>query len=670
MARFRTLNIAILLATAITAARGSDARAEGPSPTIDPKSAAPPAPVSVAPATISGHFAVPSPVAEASALEPPDATAAAAGPAPDPDLVGSEVVEVWAERPDKPFDRDTELRLTGEELAARGVTDLAGALALVPELVVRDGGRGGQIVDIRGARKNDVKILVDGIAVADPYYGTFDVSSIPVTDIAQLRVSTQPSSPIDGTGGAGGVIEVHTRDAIGGRMIIGRALSSSMPTLGASATARAPIGRWLGVRASATEALGFRDLALPVGAVPEDHRATSGAVRVEYRRGDRRVVLDGALDHRGYVVPPSEDQPGDILVVDGETSLRVGAQLEDRIGRWQLESHGYAQSMARRSRYYPDATLMTPSAREDLAALRTGGAALATRPIGTTARAIASLAFDHESADVTTDHGTVTGATSIAQAAAGGQYEDGAWRVDGAVGAAVPLGLGAAPWPEGKLTVTARPTPALAIAVTVARKGRLPVLRDRFRPDIGNRALGPERADFAEVKVMIAPVPALQIEHAGYARRTHGLIHFDPATAMLVNLGTVDLIGLDSRATWTVSRRWSAGASYGYMRADAPGTATPPLDFLPTHRGDAWVGVAPWARLALRAEVRHVGWRTDRGQALRSYDTVEVTASARLGGDWLAVARCDDVTDARWQIRSDVRSIGRIVSVAVEGTWK
>lgn len=663
MAWFRTRNAAILLATTLLAGQGSLAAAEGsdPSPT--------PAPT---------HASVPSPVAAAAAAEPPDgaATAAPSDPAPTPAptdeelLLGSEVVEVWAERPDKPFDRDTELRLTGEELAARGATDLASALALVPELVVRDGGRGGQIVDIRGARKNDVKILVDGIAVADPYYGTFDVSSIPVTDIEQIRVSTQPSSPIDGTGGAGGVIEVHTRDAVGGRLLIGRALSSTTPSLGASATGRVGLGRFLGLRASATTELGFRDLAMPTGAIDEAHRATTGALRGEYRRGTRRAVVDGSLDHRSYVVPPSEDQPGNILVVEGETSARVGAQLEDRWGAWQLESHGYAQTMSRRSRYYSDAALMTVSALEDLSAFRTGGAALATRPLGKTARAVASLGLDHESADVTTDHGQTSGATSIAQLGLGGQYEDGAWRVDGAAGAAVPLGLGADPWPEGKLTVTARPDPALAVAVTLARKGRLPVLRDRFRPDIGNRALGPERADFGEAKVTLTPTTGLTIESAGYLRRTHGLIHFDPAAAMLVNLGTVDVLGLDARAAWTISGAISAGASYGFMRADAPDNPNEPLDFLPAHRGDAWVAYTPWSRLALRAQARHVGWRNDRGLALRSYDTLDLTATARLGGDWMAVARCDDATDVRWQVRSDVTSIGRVVSLAIEGTWK
>ena len=78
---------------------------------------------------------------------------------PDEDLVKlsqGEAIEIFDERPDKPFDRDTEVRLTGEQLAARGAVDLGTALALLPDVIVRDAGRGGFNVDIRGARKGAV----------------------------------------------------------------------------------------------------------------------------------------------------------------------------------------------------------------------------------------------------------------------------------------------------------------------------------------------------------------------------------------------------------------------------------------------------------------------------------------------------------------------------------
>src|SRR5690349_25155812 len=84
-------------------------------------------------------------------------------------LAEGEAIEIFDERPDKPFDRDTEVRLTGEELAARGAVDLKSALALLPDVTVRESGRGGFQVDIRGARKGEVPIVIAGVIVLDPW---------------------------------------------------------------------------------------------------------------------------------------------------------------------------------------------------------------------------------------------------------------------------------------------------------------------------------------------------------------------------------------------------------------------------------------------------------------------------------------------------------------------
>ena len=96
---------------------------------------------------------------EARAEEPGSETTAkssmatAPGELSDEDLLKmseGETITVFAERPDKPFDRDTTVRLTGEQLAARGATDLGTALALLTDVIVRDAGRGGSNIDVRG----------------------------------------------------------------------------------------------------------------------------------------------------------------------------------------------------------------------------------------------------------------------------------------------------------------------------------------------------------------------------------------------------------------------------------------------------------------------------------------------------------------------------------------
>lgn len=337
-----------------------------------------------------------------------------------------EVITVFDERPEKPFDRDTELRLTGEELAARGATDLATALALLPDVTVREAGRGGLIVDIRGARKGAVRVLVDGVALSDPYYGTFDVSTIPVTDIEQIRVSTSPASPIDGPGGPGGVIEVHTRDAVGPKLVVTRMTTDSMPTLGASATGRVIVAPTWAVRPSMSVAFGRHDFDTAMdGATVEDRRrATTGGLRVEHRGARRRLVVDAFADDRRYVAPPSDElATALILLVDRETTGRLGAGYDHDVGadkKLQVQARAWLHATSRLSRNFRDAALVDQANAEDLSAVRAGARGLVTRPIGTSARWIAAVTVDHERAraEVEREAGAETAIMTASAAAA------------------------------------------------------------------------------------------------------------------------------------------------------------------------------------------------------------------------------------------------------------
>jgi hypothetical protein len=411
------------------------------------------------------------------------------------ELANAEVIEVYAERADKPFDRDTEVRLTGEQLAARGATDLATALALLPDVNVREAGRGGFNIDIRGARKGAVSIFIDGVLVSDPFYGTFDVASIPITDIVQIRVSTTPQSPIDGPGGPGGVIEVHTRDAIGPQVVVARLTGDSLPTFGLSGTARAALAKHLALRVSGSGLAGARDMELPMNAsIGESRRAATGSARLEYRRGSRRIAVDGFIDDRHYISPPSaESMVTAILLIDRETTTRATIKADDKIGKLQLQGQSWVHALDRRSRIFGDPALENVFASEDLSALRVGGMALATAPIAKDFRWAAAASFNRESARVASSTGEVhEGDITISELALDAQYERKRVRADLAVGVALPLDVdGADPWPEAKLATKLRAHRDLELTGTVAYKGRVPALRERFDITIGNPSSGP-----------------------------------------------------------------------------------------------------------------------------------------------------------------------------------
>ncbi len=295
--------------------------------------------------------------ATAAAEPAKDETTAPAAPLTDQQLLEqslAETVEIYDERPDKPFDRDTEVRLTGEQLAARGATDLGTALALLPDVTVRDAGRGGFNIDIRGGRKGEVAILIDGVPITDPYIGTFDVSTIPITDIVQIRVSTTPQSPIDGPNGSGGVVEVLTRDAIGPQIVIARLAMDTLPTFGMSGTARAALSEHTALRISMTGLMGAHDYNIDgVQSVGQDRHQATGAARFEYRDGDRRLVVDGFIDNRHYLQDPG-DVPSTYTLTDAESSQRLSAKLDDKYGKLQIQAEGWIHYLERRTTSFSD----------------------------------------------------------------------------------------------------------------------------------------------------------------------------------------------------------------------------------------------------------------------------------------------------------------------------
>ncbi|HEY0189492.1 MAG TPA: TonB-dependent receptor [Kofleriaceae bacterium] len=590
-------------------------------------------------------------------------------------LAEGESIEIFDERPDKPFDRDTEVRLTGEDLAARGATDLGTALALLPDVTVRDAGRGVFSIEVRGARKGAVAVIVDGVLVTDPYYGTFDVSTIPITDIVQIRVATTPISPIDGPGGPGGLIEVHTRDAIGEQLAIARITADSLPSIGATGTGRVALAKHTALRFSASGIDGARDLELPGAAtIGEDRRAATGSARLEYRDGERRIAVDGFLDDRHYVAPPSDEVRSTILLIDRETTARANIKYDDKLGALQLQGEGWTQYLERRSRFYSDPQMTNESQLENLKALRTGANALVTAPFWHDFRWALATTVDFEKAAVSNiANDTTRGNTTIIEPAADIQYEHKRFRADVSGGAAIPFGIGANPWPEGKAVAKYRAAEGLDVTATAAYKGRVPSLRERFDLATGNPDLGPERIAHGEVRIIEHLNDLVHIEVAPFYKRSTGTIRaslLPSDNGKLINLGVVTFYGVDTQARVTLMPALEVGGAYGYIKAHADDTGDDPLDRLPHHRGEGWVQTHLMKRFSALGRVQYFGKSISSGATVPGYTTVELDASAQLTKQYFITLRCDDLLDAQPETRAGYHTAGRVVSTVLQGTWE
>jgi outer membrane receptor protein involved in Fe transport len=656
-----TRSAAFALALGLTSLAGAgEARAQTPAPA--------PAPAAPDPAAAAAADAELRRMAEAQAKGEPGS---------------GEVVEIYDARPKPPIERGTEVRLTYPELVQRGATDLASALRLLPDVTVRDAGRGGFNVDIRGGRKGAVIVLVDGMQVTDPFYGTFDVSTIPITDIVQIRISTNPASPLDGPGGPGGVIEVLTRDAIGPQLVIARLTGDSLPTFGMTGMAKVALAKHLALRISMSGEAGSHDFELDgtTSKLDEGRHTATGSTRLEYRRGKRRVVADGFLDSRHYLSPPADSDKGDLVMIDRELSARASVKADDEIGPLQLQGQAYAHYLARRSHHFADIHLEAPTS-EDLYAMRTGGAVVAARSLGLRGRWVSSVSASRESAHVTSHTGQLSeGDATIIEAASGLAYDTTRWKLDGAVGVAVPIGLGASPWPETKLVATYRPRKGTELVATGGYKGRVPSLRERFAPDTGDPALAPEKAWHGEVRAISRLGEWLRAEVAPFYRRTTGIIRLvpaptaeDPKAMKSGNLDLVTFLGVDAQARVKPHRMVELGGSYNYIRARGTGadgvSATDPLDRLPRHRADGWVQISPDRRISVLGRVKYFGESLDKTTDIAGYATVEATVTAPLTKQYLGVLRIDDLTDVRPETRKGYHSPGRVISLVVQGSWE
>jgi vitamin B12 transporter len=101
--------------------------------------------------------------------------------------------------------------VTSDDITLNGAKTLNEAISLVPGLYVRNGGEGTPRLDIRGFRTRQVRLFLNGIPMNDSYDSQFDPTTIPVENIAEIKMITGGSSVLYGPGGAGGIINIITK---------------------------------------------------------------------------------------------------------------------------------------------------------------------------------------------------------------------------------------------------------------------------------------------------------------------------------------------------------------------------------------------------------------------------------------------------------------------------
>jgi vitamin B12 transporter len=223
----------------------------------------------------------------------------------------------------------------GEELRARGVSELADALRTIPGLSVVRGGSFGATTSVflRGGESDHVQVLVDGVQVNQPG-GAFDFSGLTLDQVERIEVIRGPASSLHGSDAVAGVIHVITRTGRGttSGWLQARAGSYGRRELAASVSGGASTSGWAFSlsRLRSDGILPFNNAA--------DNTVLSGTVRmapdaltrasVSVRLGDRTYGFP--TDGSGQVTDRNAFTFGDEATVSISAARWLGSVVEVR----------------------------------------------------------------------------------------------------------------------------------------------------------------------------------------------------------------------------------------------------------------------------------------------------------------------------------------------------
>jgi outer membrane cobalamin receptor len=242
---------------------------------------------------------------------------------------------------------------------------------------------------------------------------------------------------------------------------------------------------------------------------------------------------------------------------------------------------------------------------------------------------------------------------------------------EAAVGALVPFEQPATTWPDAKVVVGFHLHRMLTINLIGARKGRLPTVRELIDPLQGNQALSPEQTWHGEVQVALKPSRFVAARFSGYVRQIDGLIRLDPTSMHDVNLGTIDVRGLETGADLFRDRLIGFGGTYIFEDAYSavPGLLFDAIPNFPRHRIDAYVSTQWNHRVG---GLVRFDWTADRlvqQTRLPSFYVMELDVWARIWRTLRASVRIDNLTNNSYLILPGLQALPTTVTATVEGSW-
>ena len=218
------------------------------------------------------------------------------------------------------------------------------------------------------------------------------------------------------------------------------------------------------------------------------------------------------------------------------------------------------------------------------------------------------------------------------------------------------------------------------VRASVARKSRLPSIKDRYSYRLGtaipNPDLDPERSTNCELGFSGKPVSRLKLNVAGFYNRVSDYVLLvtipDPVTAGKTttqnqNIGKVEILGAEGEAEVTVHRMLQLGATYTYTHAKNK-TNQDQLTGIPRHRATGFLRITPIVGLSLLADGEYDSSRfssSDGVQVAGSYFVASARARYELPFGLSAQVELRNLFDRNYVLQEGYPEPGRTIFASV-----
>ena len=547
-------------------------------------------------------------------------------------------------------------------------------------------------------------VLLDGVPMADPFFGYIPFSALAPERLAAVRVTRGGGSGAFGAGAVAGTIELESAGAGELGLLNASALSDDRGETEASATFAPRLGEGFAVVS------GRWDRGQGFWTTPKGHRvpASSRAKYDSWSSGLRLVApLTDTIELQARGLGFDDNRTLRFKGADSESSGQDASLRLVGRGRWQFDALAYVQA-----RDFSNIVISSTSFRKTLDQRRTpstglGGKLEVRPPLGDAH--VARLGIDYRRADGGLQEDAYSAVTGLvtARRRAGGRNSD--------------LGLFAQDdWTLGPIVLTGgvradrwtirdgyfRERNAAGVATTtssfanrsgwdvslrggaVAKLGggvqlrgagytglRLPTLNELYRPFVvfpvttrANAALRNERLRGFEGGIDFTPSPALTLSATAFDNRVRNAIANVTIAANLRERRNVDAVharGLELGGQWRLGAlAFDGSLALTDAQIEASGTSlalegkrpaqTPKVAASGTL---SWVPAQGW-RLA--ATLRHAGRQFEddlETDALPATTTLDAFTQVPLAGPFSLVLRAENLTDERIVTRNQAGSI-------------